>query len=149
MASWGEFEKAEPEFAARVRAIFDLEKGKVLATLRADGAPRVSGIEIDFDGDELVLGSMPGARKGADLRRDARFALHSAPRDWSGGTAPPGDVKIAGRAVGGGPLTGEIDGDRFEVELTEVVVTSLNEEETMLRIEHWRPGQELRRIERP
>lgn len=148
MVSWGAFEEAEPEFATRVRAIFALEKSKVLATLRADGAPRVSGIEIGFEGEELVFGSMPEARKGADLQRDARFALHSAPRDWSAGSGPPGDVKIAGRAVGRGPLTGEITGEGFRVDLTEVVVTSLNEEATMLCIESWRPGRGLRRVER-
>lgn len=149
MVSWGAFEEAEPEFAARVRAIFDLEKAKVLATLRADGAPRVSGIEIEFTCAELVFGSMPDARKGTDLHRDGRLAVHSAPRDWSAGVGPPGDAKIAGRAVNTGPLTGEIEGESFRVDLTEVVVTSLTEDATMLRVESWRPGGGLRRVERP
>ena len=34
------------------------------------------------------------------------------------------------------------------VDLTEVVVTSLNEAGTMLRVDSWRPGQGLRRVER-
>jgi hypothetical protein len=147
MVSWAEFERAEPEFAARVRRILDAQKVKILATLRADGSPRTSGVEIEFADGELVFGSMPGARKGVDLRRDARFALHSAPLDWS---AEPGsgDAKIAGRAVPTGPLAGEVPGDGFRVELTEVVVTSLNEAGTMLRVDSWRPGRGLRRVER-
>ena len=37
MATWSEVEAAEPAFAARVRALFDAEKHKTIATLRADG----------------------------------------------------------------------------------------------------------------
>lgn len=147
MVSWGEFESAEPEFAARVRRLLDVHKVKILATLRSDGSPRTSGVELDFADGELVFGSMPGARKGADLRRDPRFALHSAPLDWS---AEPdsGDAKIAGRAVSTGPLAGEVEGEGFRVDLTEVVVTSLNEAGTMLRVDSWRPDRGLRRVER-
>ena len=100
MVSWSEVEKAEPEFAAKVRGLFDAHKHKTIATLRADGSPRISGIEAEFADGELTFGSMPRARKGADLHRDPRFALHSAttdppdaiPSDW------PGEAKIAGRA---------------------------------------------------
>lgn len=147
MVSWGEFESAEPEFAARVRRLLDAHKVKILATLRSDGSPRTSGVELDFADGELVFGSMPGARKGADLRRDPRFALHSAPLDWS---AEPdsGDAKIAGRAVSTGPLAGEVEGEGFRVDLTEVVVTSLNEAGTMLRVDSWRPDRGLCRVER-
>ena len=68
MAAWSDFEREEPDFAARVRALFDAGKHKTIATLRADGSPRISGIEVEFDDGELSFGSMPGARKGADLR---------------------------------------------------------------------------------
>ena len=70
MASWKDVEHADPEFAARVRRIFDAHRHKTIATLRVDGSPRISGIEAQFDDGELTFGSMPGARKGADLRRD-------------------------------------------------------------------------------
>lgn len=150
MTSWTEFEQAEPDFASRVRAIFAAHKHMTIATLRADGAPRISGIEIAFEGGELTFGSMPGARKGADLRRDPRFALHSAsvdppegaPQDWTG------DAKIAGRARLTGELEGDVSGDGFAAELTEVVRTGLNEAADMLVIEFWRPGEPLRRVER-
>src|SRR2546423_5947385 len=81
VTAWQDLEQAEPEFAQRVRALFDAHRHKTLATLRADGPPRISGIETVFENAELVFGSMPNARKGADLHRDPRFALHSATVD--------------------------------------------------------------------
>jgi hypothetical protein len=33
--SWAEFERAEPEFSARVRRLLDAQKVKILATWRA------------------------------------------------------------------------------------------------------------------
>lgn len=114
MARWKDLGSAEPGFAARARAILDAHKHKTIATLRADGAPRISGIEVQFVGDDLTFGSMPDARKGADLRRDPRFALHSAsvdpPQDQ---TAWVGDAKVAGRAEYAGPLDGPASGDLF------------------------------------
>ena len=76
MPRWKEFEQAEAEFAARVRALFDAGRHKTIATLRADGSPRISGIECEFADGDLRFGSMSGARKGEDLERDPRFALH-------------------------------------------------------------------------
>ena len=71
------------------------------ATVRADGSPRISGIECEFADGELRFGSMPGARKGADLTRDPRFALHGPTfHPHEGKEAEwPGEAKIAGRAV--------------------------------------------------
>ena len=48
MTTWNEFEQAEPAFAERVRALFDAGRHKTIATLRADGSPRISGIESEF-----------------------------------------------------------------------------------------------------
>ena len=48
MASWHEVLSDAPEFAIVVQAVFDAYKHKVLATLRRDGAPRVSGNEARF-----------------------------------------------------------------------------------------------------
>ena len=67
MASWKAIEQAEPEFAGRVRRLFDAGRHKTIATLRADGSPRISGIECEFTDGDLRFGSMTGARKGADL----------------------------------------------------------------------------------
>ena len=149
MASWKEVEEQAPELAARARRLLDAHTHKTIATLRADGSPRISGIETEFADGELTFGSMPGARKGADLRRDPRFALHSASEDPpEGGKGWAGDAKVAGRAVLVGPLSGSAEGDAFRAELTEVVVTGLNEEATLLVVEWWREGRGVRRVER-
>ena len=114
MATWKDVEHAEPGFAARVREIFDAHKHKTIATLRADGSPRISGIEAEFASGELTFGSMPRARKGDDLHRDPRFALHSASVDPPEGDEAgwPGDAKVAGRAVPAGPVDG-MPGEMF------------------------------------
>ena len=149
MASWSEVESAEPAFAARVRALLDAEKHKTIATLRADGGPRISGIEVEFAGGELTFGSMPGARKGADLHRDPRFALHSA------SVAPPegheaewaGDAKVAGLAVPAGLVEG-MEGELFHADVREVVLTRLTPAASALLIEWWTPKGGLRSMER-
>ncbi len=155
MPAWYAIEQAEPEFAGRVRRLFDAGRHKTIATLRADGAPRISGIECEFNDGELQFGSMTGARKGADLRRDPRFALHGPTfhpeegqeSDW------PGEAKISGRAVPAGGVTTaaaseQPDGELFVADITEVVITGLDAEGTKLVVESWTPERGLHRVER-
>ena len=150
MTAWHDIERAEPEFAERVRVLFDAHRHKTIATLRSDGSPRISGIEVTFEHGELAFGSMPNARKGADLRRDPRFALHSATVDPVEGSEAqwPGEGKVSGRATQVGPTTEGPDGDHFYADITEVVHTHLNVEATKLVVEWWTPTHGLRRIER-
>ena len=54
----------EPEFALRVRRLMGAGRHKTIATIRADGSPRISGIECEFTDTDLRFGSMTGARKG-------------------------------------------------------------------------------------
>src|SRR5215469_8440072 len=150
MTRWQDFEEAAPEFAQRVRGLFDAHRHKTIATVRADGAPRISGIETQFENGHLVFGSMPKARKGADLHRDPRFALHSATVDPVEGAEAqwPGEAKVSGRAIAAGPITEGLDGDLFHADIAEVVHTHLNKKATMLVVEWWTPAHGLRRIER-
>lgn len=150
MVTWQEVEQAEPEFAARVRQFFDRGRHKTIATLRADGAPRISGIECEFIDGELRFGSMPDARKGADLRRDPRFALHGPVVHAETGQEGewPGEAKIAGRALFAGPIKEGPDGDQFHADISEVVITRLNDAATMMVIESWTPQRGLHVVER-
>ncbi len=138
MVAWHEIEADAPIFAARVRELFQSRKHKTLATLRADGSPRISGIETEF-GDQVTFGMMPGSRKLADLERDPRLALHSPSID------PPeddhaqwiGEAKIAGVAVR--------TEDGFRVDITEVALTYIANDQ--LAIESWHPGRgQARRV---
>jgi hypothetical protein len=150
MVAWKNVEQAEPEFAARVRQLFDAGRHKTIATLRADGSPRICGIECEFTDGELKFGSMGGARKGADLRRDSRFALHGPtihPVDGKEGEWP-GEAKIAGRAVLAGPISDGPAGDLFVADIREVVTTRLNPAATLMVIESWTPERGLRVVER-
>lgn len=157
MASWADVERSEPEFAAAVRRRFDAHVHKTIATLRADGSPRISGIETILADGELWIGSMPGARKALDLRRDPRYALHSGSAD------PPaweGDAKVSGRAEeitaarreaifaarSAAPPPPDSLLFRLEIELASLV--RLNPAEDRLVIEIWRPGRPLARMER-
>jgi hypothetical protein len=160
MARWSEIAAEQPELAERARARFDAGKHKTIATLRADGSPRISGIEADFVAGDLWFGSMLGARKAADLIRDPRYALHSASdaSDWAG------DAKLSGRAVeiAEGPefdaylaaRAGDGEPDPpgrfhlFRAEISELVLIGLNEARTKMVIEHWGEGRGVQRIER-
>jgi pyridoxamine 5'-phosphate oxidase-like protein len=143
MPSWREFEQAEPEFAGRVRALLTARKHLTMATLRADGSPRISGTEIALVDGHLRIGSMPGAVKAADLRRDHRVAIHGPTND------PPvrrpaawkGEAKVAGVAM-------EVETDRFVIDVREVVITRLNEAGNRLVIESWNPERGYRKVER-
>lgn len=152
MTSWGAIERAEPEFAARVRRLFDAGRHKTIATLRADGSPRISGIECEFVDGDLRFGSMAGARKGLDLHRDPRFALHGPTSHPEEGKEAewPGEAKIAGVALPAGPVSAGDDsqGELFVAEITEIVITGLNEDASRLVVESWTPERGLHRVER-
>lgn len=157
MTSWNDFTQAEPELAARARSIISATTNCVLATIRADGSPRASGIDPFFREEHLWIGSMPDSRKGADLRRDPRLALHGIPwesRKVKEGAEDPGDgdVKITGRAVeladseDGRRILAEYfaelgvedppeAGDLFTIDLDTVVVISV--EDDLLVVDRW------------
>jgi uncharacterized pyridoxamine 5'-phosphate oxidase family protein len=148
---------AEPDLAALVRERLDAHRHGILGTLRADGSPRLSGVEVTFLDEDLWIGGMPGSRKFADLRRDPRLAVHSGSDD------PPGfrgDARVSGRAVfeqdetvkarfleaaGGGPPG--------PFELVRVAITEISTVEEAPSRDHlvlsvWRPGAAVRRIAR-
>jgi hypothetical protein len=104
MASFADVENVEPDLADRVRAVLSSTTNAVLGTIRRDGAPRLSGADPYFHDGQLCIWSMPRARKGADLRRDPRVAVHSIPwdsRKLRDGAADVGqaDAKVSGTAV--------------------------------------------------
>jgi hypothetical protein len=151
VSRWCEVVAAEPAFAERVLRIFDQRKHKTLATLRADGSPRISGIEADVVDGDVWLGMMPDSRKLRDLQRDPRLALHATSDD------PPvdrpsawmGDAKLSGRAVAGQrPDRPAPPAHWFRIEIDEVVVTYVSDPPDFLVIESWHPGRGLQRTQR-
>ena len=81
MATWAEFERAEPTMAALGRKLISNEQCQVayLATTRHDGAPRVHPVCPVLAGDHLYLAIGPQSPKLRDLRCDGRYMLHAMP----------------------------------------------------------------------
>ncbi|HEV7870114.1 MAG TPA: pyridoxamine 5'-phosphate oxidase family protein [Modestobacter sp.] len=154
MARWSEIEREVPELVATAREFLDAGVHKTLATLRRDGAPRISGTEIVLRDGDLWLGSMWEALKARDLQRDPRFALHSPSTD------PPGwrgDAKLAGRVeeitdpevvarINEGAPPGP--SHLFRADVTELSVVRLAEGGDSLVVESWHEGRGLSRVER-
>ncbi|MFJ8106895.1 pyridoxamine 5'-phosphate oxidase family protein [Streptomyces sp. NPDC096132] len=150
-SNWAAFAAAEPDLARTVEERFGAFTHHVLATLRKDGSPRTTGLEVRFLDGELWLGMMPDSVKALDLRRDPRFALQANPGEGTG--MGGGDVRIGGRAVEvddpavKGAYMKEVEPPEpfhlFRTELTEVVRTYV-EDETYLVVQVWKPGEPLR-----
>ena len=142
--SWAQVEQEAPELAARVRAAFAVRKHCTMATLRTDGAPRISGTEVQWADGEVEVGSMPGAVKARDLQRDGRVALHSPTVDPPEGDEAtwPGEAKIAGVAVEIGHVPGHPgDSHRFRLDVAEVVHTRVSPAADGLLITSWHAGR--------
>jgi hypothetical protein len=147
---------AAPDLAERVQARFDDHIHKVMATLRADGSPRVSGTELSFRDGEVWLGSMLDAVKARDLLRDPRIAVHGAPSDAE---MRGGDAKLAGRAVEVtdpekralfAPSTEDEPPayHLFRIDVHEIVLTRVDQERELLIVESWSPTRGVHRVER-
>ena len=160
MSSWSDVSRAAPDLAEAVQGRFDATGLGLLATLRKDGSPRISGIEPMFT-SELWLGMMDGSLKAADLRRDPRLALHSATADKN---VAEGDAKVGGVAVEvedaetkaafGADLKAHTGYDPteggpfhlFRIDVREI--SFLRPGGDHLVIEWWREGEEPKRVER-
>lgn len=151
MTDWTQFASDAPDLARAVQARLDAHKHHVIATLRKDGSPRVSGTEVEIHEVALLLGSMVNARKVQDLRRDPRFSLHSNPGHHS---MEGGDAKISGKAheiLGAEKdrivdhYPDEIDeADVFELDIEEVTLTSYDGDH--MYIDYWRPSRGVERF---
>ncbi len=160
MATWADVEGAAPELAALVRRRFEAHGLGLLATIRRDGSPRISGVEPLLAHGELWMGMMADSRKARDLARDPRFALHSATTDKN---VTEGDAKIAGLVV---PV---VDDDEFALfvaafaaatgyppppERFPLFKADVREVSTVrpagdhLDIESWHEGRGVRKVER-
>lgn len=154
---WQQFTEEAPETEAVLRRRIEATGLGLLATLRADGSPRISPLEPLISGDRLWLGMMPGSTKVADLRRDPRLCLHTATADKD---VADGDAKVFGRAVDvpegspdraayaaafhartGNDLEAMPGGfDLFWLDLTGASSLVLGDDGQHLRITSWTPG---------
>jgi hypothetical protein len=84
MLTWTEFEKAAPEMASFGRERMGL-RVMYIGTVRKDGYPRVHPFTPFVVSGRLFVSTEPTSRKGHDLKRDGRYAMHSQVNDVHGG----------------------------------------------------------------
>src|SRR3954465_11775913 len=94
--TWEEFRNACHELAALGEERFRTREVLLLGTLRRNGWPRISPVEMDFVDGELLVGMMPRSPKALDLLRDPRYVAHSAVSTRHG---TEGDFKLYGEAL--------------------------------------------------
>jgi hypothetical protein len=159
MPSWSSVLTSAPDLAKQVQRRFDAHGLGLLATLRRDGFPRLSGVEPLFT-EEVWVGMMPQSLKALDLLRDPRMTMHSATIDKQ---VTDGDAKITGLAVavddeealaqarrdfevhtGQAPPPGPMH--LFRIDVRELAF--VHPEHDRLVIESWSAARGIRRIER-
>ncbi|WP_020673430.1 pyridoxamine 5'-phosphate oxidase family protein [Amycolatopsis nigrescens] len=150
MSRWNEIERDAPELAQRIQRCFETGINKTIATLRQDGAPRISAIELNFTTGNVTFGMMGGSLKLRDVRRDPRVAIHSPTIKPSESTELLGDAKLAGQAVEVEPPgeDAEPGSGYFVLDITEAAVTYLGDPADHLVVESWATGRGARRVQR-
>jgi len=146
---WADFEHADPTLARLVQERLESHRHAVLATLRTDGSPRLSGMEAPIRSGHLWLAMTPGSLKAEDLGRDPRYSLHSAPdsEDLS-----EGDARIDGVVLAADPgqQAEFVAGHRYHVEDPSIMelylalikgVVLVRVLEDSLLIESWTPSR--------
>lgn len=142
-ATWEAFDRGSPGLAGRVRGRFEANLHHVIGTIRPDGSPRLSGTEVRFDDAGPTIGMMPGSRKLADVRRDARVELHSAPLEED---LAEGDATLSGSLVEEPAPDRGPPGAYFRLVISRVSLVRVEGDE--LVITSWRPGRGVRTVRR-
>lgn len=86
---------AVAELTEKCRALIDAPNFAYLATLDPDGAPQVSPVWIDRDGDTILVNTATGRTKDRNMRHDPRVAISIADVD-----NPYSKSDIRGRVIG-------------------------------------------------
>jgi len=95
MLSWSEFTEATPNLASFGKRRLE---GRIayFATIRSNGSPRLHPVSPFIANNHLFVYMEPTSPKVHDLRRDARYTMHCAVEDSSGGQ---GEFLISGKAI--------------------------------------------------
>jgi hypothetical protein len=140
---WRSFADEAPALAGVIESRFAAHLHHVIGTIRADGAPRLSGTEVHVADGQLRIGMMPDAHKLADVLRDPRVEVHSAPIEVD---LASGDAKVAGRLRPSGSPPGGQPGSMFDLDIERVSLVRVDGDE--LEFTTWRPGRGVRTIRR-
>ena len=149
--SWERLAAEAPELAEIAHACLSRFGVAMLATIRADGSPRLDPIEPVFVEGELLIG--PGRRtaKARDLRRDPRYALHGM---VSGPDAGDPDVKLYGRVERRNVLAGwwaerPADADVYALTIGEALTIEWDLASSRMLVRRWTAAAGETVVERP
>jgi hypothetical protein len=81
MITFADLRTVAPDIATPMAARLERSVLGMLGTLRRDGSPRVSPIEVAFHDGRLFVGMMPGSTKSQDVERDPRVSMVTALAD--------------------------------------------------------------------
>ena len=155
MASWDDFRRQAPDLADAVHARLTATLHTVLGTLKADGAPRLTGLEVHFSEGELWLAMMPDSRKADDLRRDPASRCTARPTSpWSTVTPRSAaarsrshDDAVRDRFAATLPQSPPASGMAlFRADLTEASLARVDGDNMVIDI--WRDGEPVRQVQR-
>jgi hypothetical protein len=133
MATWAEFEADAPGLAqAGRRLLYQHGPGLgYLATVRADGAPRVHPVCPHIADGRLWVFVGHASPKRRDLRRDGRYALHAFPcpdvddEFMVAGTAEPlEDADVEARVRADLPFSSQPDDRPFELRIERALLAT-------------------------
>jgi Pyridoxamine 5'-phosphate oxidase len=107
MATWADLATARPEMEAHARELFLIEQPDApgpaglgyLATVRADGGPRVHPVSPAVLDGRLYVYVLLRSPKLRDLQRDGRYALHSWPKPFEDDGFDDEEFYLTGRAT--------------------------------------------------
>ncbi|GAA5094260.1 pyridoxamine 5'-phosphate oxidase family protein [Nocardia iowensis] len=91
---WAELVAAAPDLAGSAQEAFARSGFGLIGTVRRDGTPRISPVEVHFVDNRLVLVLIAGTRKVRDLDRDPRVLLRTPVTDAA---APEPEITVRGR----------------------------------------------------
>ena len=122
MASWGDMAADRPEMEARARELFLIEQPDApgpaglgyLATVRADGGPRVHPVSPAVIDGRLYVYCLLSSPKLRDLQGDGRYALHSWPKPFTDDGFDDEEFYVTGRAT-------PVDGDELHRRISQAV----------------------------
>jgi general stress protein 26 len=79
MATWAQFAEAAPELATIGSELFEQHQLAYLATVRADGSPRLHPVSPKIIAGRLYVCTPRSSPKAADQLRDGRYVMHLLP----------------------------------------------------------------------
>jgi pyridoxamine 5'-phosphate oxidase-like protein len=105
--TWEEFAAAEPDLASRGQQLLLIQDPEApnegglgyLATVRADGGPRVHPISPAIHDGRLYAFIVRSSPKRRDLLRDGRYALHSWPLPFEADSFNDEEFYLTGSAT--------------------------------------------------